>query len=258
MWWGNAMKTDAMNWTRLPQRITLTAALIWGIAISGIGPLAIHATAQQPQSQSQSAEAQENPLVIDNDSQLPDAFPRRSYMVHLTAHGGTAPLRWRIKKGTLPPGFKLDFGGMIHGEAERGGEFQFTVSVTDSGSPQQAVQKQFVIRVRSAFNLNWKSPAKVNGNRIEGSVEVSNITPDDIDLTFVVLAVAQDGRATAIGYQHFSLPAGTAEQDLPFGETLPRGAYVVHVDVVGEVAEKNLIYRERMQTPGPLHITVGP
>jgi hypothetical protein len=79
-----------------------------------------------------------------------------------------------------------------------------------------------------------------------------------MDLTFVVMAVAGNGRATAIGYQHFVLTRGTIGMELPFGETLPQGGYMVHVDAVGEVAAKNLIYRERMQTPGPLHVNVGP
>ena len=67
-----------------------------------------------------------------------------------------------------------------------------------------------------------------------------------------------NGRATAIGYQHFVLRRGTTAMELPFGETLPHGGYVVHVDAVGEVAPKNLIYRERLQTPGALQVTVGP
>jgi hypothetical protein len=74
----------------------------------------------------------------------------------------------------------------------------------------------------------------------------------------VVLAVADNGRATAIGYQHFLLRRGTIEKELPFGDTLPSGGYVVHVDAVGEVAPRNLIYRERLQTPAPLQITVAP
>jgi hypothetical protein len=77
-------------------------------------------------------------------------------------------------------------------------------------------------------------------------------------LTFIVLAVAENGRATAIGYQHFLLPHGTIEKELPFGDTLPHGGYVVHVDAVGEVEKRNLIYRERLQTSRPLQVTVGP
>jgi hypothetical protein len=152
---------------------------------------------------------------------------------------------------------KLEDDGLLHGQAERTGEFQFTVSVTD-GRTQPAVQKQFVLRVTSALTVAWKAPARVNGNRIEGSVEVSNTTPNDMDLTYIVLAVAENGRATAIGYQHFMLQHGTIAKELPFGETLPRGGYVVHVDAVGEVAPKKLIYRERLQTPSALQVTVGP
>lgn len=196
-------------------------------------------------------------LVIENDSELPPTYPHGKYELRFRAHGGVAALHWKVEKGALPPGMKLEDDGLLHGQAERTGEFQFTVSVTD-GRPQQAVQKEFVLRVTSALTVNWKIPARVNGNRIEGSVEVSNTTPNDMDLTYIVLAVAENGRATAIGYQHFMLRRGTVAKELPFGETLPPGGYVVHVDTVGEVAAQKLIYRERLQTPSALQVTVGP
>jgi hypothetical protein len=204
------------------------------------------------------ASQDEPELVIQNDSSLPDTYPHANYELRFRSHGGVPVLHWKLEKGAMPPGFKLEDDGLLHGQAERAGEFQFTVSVTDGGKPQQAVQKGFVLHVRSALSLNWRNPARVSGNRIDGSAVVSNTTPDDIDLTFVVLAVAGNGRATAIGYQHFLLRRGTIEKELPFGETLPSGGYVVHVDAVGEVAPKNLIYRERMETPGALQVTVGP
>jgi hypothetical protein len=200
----------------------------------------------------------ESDLIIENDSQLPETYPHASYEVRFRAHGGVPPLHWRVEKGTLPPGLKLEDDGRLHGSPERTGDFQFSISVTDSGQPQRSVQKSFVLRVHSAMVLNWKNPAHVNGNRIEGSAEISNTTPDDIDLTFIVLAVPENGRAVAIGYQHFLLRRGTVGQELPFGETLPGGGYVVHVDAVGEVPAKNIIYRERMQTPSMLQVVVGP
>ena len=52
--------------------------------------------------------------------------------------------------------------------------------------------------------------------------------------------------------------AVTVGQELPFAETLPRDGYVVHVDAVGEVPARNIIYRERMQTPSMLQVAVGP
>ena len=209
---------------------------------------------QQEQSQGQG----ESDLIIENDSQLPETYPHASYECRFRARGGAPPLHWRVEKSALPPGLKLEDDGLLHGSPDRTGEFQFTVSVMDSGQPQRSVQKLFVLRVHSALELTWKNPAQVNGNRIEGSAEILNTTADDIDLTFIVLAVPGNGRAVAIGYQHFVLRRGTVGQELPFGETLPRGGYVVHVDAVGEVPAKNIIYRERMQTPSMLQLPVGP
>lgn len=200
----------------------------------------------------------ESGLIIQNDATLPDTYPRANYEFRFRAHGGVPVLHWRVEKGSLPPGLKLEDDGLLHGQAQRAGEFEFTVSVKDGNQPPQAVQKAFLLRVRSAISLNWKTSAHVNGNRIEGSVEVTNTTPDDMDLTFIVLAVPSNGRATAIGYQHFVLRGGTIAKELPFGDTLPRGGYVVHVDAVGEVEAKNLIYRDRLQTPSALQVAVGP
>lgn len=237
--------------------LVILLACAAGIAACSLG--IARTEGQQPDAQGNAAAPREAPsLIIENDAELPETYPHASYEVRLRAHGGVPVLHWRLEKGALPPGVKLEEDGLLHGRPQRTGEFQFTVSVRDGGQPQQAVQKTFVLRVRSALILNWKAPAHVNGNRIEGSVQVSNTTPDDVDLTFIVLAVAENGRATAIGYQHFVMRRATIAQELPFGETLPRGGYVVHVDVVGEVAAKKLIYRERLQTPSALQVTGTP
>jgi hypothetical protein len=120
------------------------------------------------------------------------------------------------------------------------------------------VRKELVIKVREALKVVWNVQPHVNVSRIEGSVDVSNTTPDDIDLTFDVKAVAENGRATEIGYQHFALTKGTVSMTLPFGETLPHGAYLVRVDVTGEVAKRQAIYKTALQTPGPLQVVPGP
>jgi hypothetical protein len=198
----------------------------------------------------------DNSLVIKNDSALPATYPHSRYSFQFNTQGGGSVLHWRQQSGVLPPGLKLEDNGVLHGEPTRAGEYRFAISVTDNGRIR-AVQKEFVLRVVEALTLIWKALAHVNGSRIEGSVEVSNTTVDDIDLTFVVYAIAEDGRATAIGYQHLPLPHATTGMELPFGESLPSGAYIVHVDVVGEVASKNRIYRQPLQT-APLRVTVGP
>jgi hypothetical protein len=203
-------------------------------------------------------EEKDDGLVIE-PAELPGTYPQGTYFVNFHARGNYVPvLHWSLASGALPPGITLEDNGVLHGEAQRAGEFQFVVAVRDGGQPQQAVQKGFVIKVVEGIALAWKVPAHVTGNRIDGSVEVTNSTADDMDLTFDVKAVAEDGRATEIGYQHFPLKRGTIAMTLPFGETLPHGAYVVYVNVNGEVAKRNAIYKQQMQTAAALQVMVGP
>jgi hypothetical protein len=224
------------------------------------GTVAPDSTAQDksPGKNKEQGKARVNGLVIE-PTELPQTYPQGAYQVQFQGSGDYVPvLRWRVESGALPPGIKLEDNGLLHGAAERAGEFQFVVSVRDGDQPQQAVQRGFTIKVVEAITVAWKVPAHVTGNRIDGSVEVSNTTADDMDLTFEVKAVAENGRATEIGYQRFPLKRGTVGMLLPFGETLPHGAYEVYVDVNGEVAKRNAIYKQEMKTPVALQVVVGP
>lgn len=254
-----------MNWKRWSYRIAGPLLFATWLCLTCVGQIAPHdfdtfdlVEAQAASDGGGSAAQADSGLTIKTDTNLPDTHLGLPYLVQLEAVGGVARLHWRLETGALPPGIKLTEDGVLGGSAERGGEFQFRVSVRDSSGSPQVKRKDFVIHVHTALSLNWKSEAQVNGNRIEGSVKVSNGTPYGIDLTFIVMAVAANGRATAIGYQHFPLHKGAFEMELPFGDTLPPGAYVVHVDVVGEVASRHIIYREQLETPRPLQVTVGP
>src|SRR5215467_5926788 len=165
----------------------MVAILILTCSWSAAQQAAAQATATpQPSDQADSE------LVIQNDSPLPDAYPHANYEFLFHAHGGVPALHWRVEKGDLPPGMKLDDHGLLHGQPEHAGEFHFTIAVRDNS--QQAVQKDFLLRVLAALSLRWKQEARVDGNRIDGSAAVSNATPDDIDLTFIVLAVPPNGR----------------------------------------------------------------
>lgn len=213
---------------------------------------------QNPDSNKDANKDQNNGLTI-GPAELPTTYPRGRYQVWLQAQGNYVPvLHWSIEKGALPPGIVLDDNGLLHGEARRAGEFQFVVAVRDGGQPQQVIRREFVLKVMDAITVTWKVPAHVNANRIEGSVEVSNATVDDVDLTFDVKAVAENGRATEIGYQHFPLKRGTIGMALPFGDTLPSGTYMVYANVNGEVARRNAIYKQQLQMPAPLQVLVGP
>ena len=204
-----------------------------------------------PQSQSPSSIAVEN-------NPLPNAAPRHPYRFEFHARNGIPPFTWSLVKGEVPVGMKFGADGALTGSAIAAGVFHFTVKVADTSRPPQMATRDVELKVVPPLLLEWKDYAKVAGSRIDGKVKVSNGTDDDFDLTFVVLAVADNGRATAIGYQRFSLTHGTTSFEIPFGETLPNGTYVVHVDTVAEVPEKDQIYRARLQTKEPLQVTVGP
>jgi hypothetical protein len=192
-------------------------------------------------------------------TKLPTTYLQGPYHVQFHGKGNYVPtLHWSVVQGKLPPGITLHQDGLLNGEAQRTGEFDFVIALTDRSQPPQAVQRGFEIKVVDAITVAWKVPAHVNGNRIEGSVEVSNATLDDVDLTYDVKAIAENGRATEIGYQHFPLTKGTIGMTLPFGDTLPNGAYQVNVSVEGAIVKRNAFYRQQLQTPGPLHVAVGP
>jgi hypothetical protein len=227
--------------------------------LAGCGSLAVPQVAELMADDAREQDPSDNPSLTIIPESLQHTFLHVPYMVKFSGRGSYVPvLRWRVESGTLPPGITLDDDGTLHGQAQKAGEFQFVVSVRDGGKPQQAVQRGYIIKVQDAMTLDWKVPAHVAGNRIEGSVEVSNATAEEMDLTFDVKAVSENGRATEIGYQHFPLKGGTLAMELPFGETLPYGAYFVNVNLVGEVASRNTIYRQQMQTSKRLRVTVGP
>ncbi|HEY6185937.1 MAG TPA: Ig domain-containing protein [Terriglobales bacterium] len=185
------------------------------------------------------------------------AFLRVQYHEQLEAQGGTPPYTWKLNHADLPRGVSLDRSGILSGMTNEVGDFHFVVTVSDSGSPAHQRSQELTLRVLAPLAVQWGNQAKINGKRIEGSVKVSNQTGQDFDLTFVVLAVNDISRATAIGYQHFNLKHETIDFEIPFGENLPPGGYVLHADVVAEVPEINNIYRARLVTPR-LQVQQGP
>ena len=81
------------------------------------------------------APALAQPLVIGS-STLPSGTNGVSYSQALQASGGTPGYAWSITSGNLPTGLTLT-GGVISGTPTVSGTFNFTATVTDSGSPTQ-------------------------------------------------------------------------------------------------------------------------
>jgi hypothetical protein len=212
--------------------------------------LASVATAQQ-------GAATGEPLIVRTTS-LPKAYLRQQYEARLEARGGITPLRWEITEGAVPAGIVLGRDGILSGAPTETGEFKFTVTVTDGGRPAMQRNQQLVLTVVAPLMAQWGRYPKVTGRRLEGSITVSNQTEQDFDLTVIMMAVNETGRATAIGYQRVALKKGTTSLEIPFGENLPQGSYELNVDAVAEVAATNSIYRARLVPKERFQMLQGP
>jgi hypothetical protein len=177
----------------------------------------------------------------------------RPFHLQLEASGGVASYLWRVVDGSgpLPPGLQLDAkSGLISGVPTAAGGFAVRVAVTDSGDPPATDIRTFIIEVPDALTLDWKTAPHATKEGITGSVVVSNRTGYAVDLTVIIVAVNEVGKAFALAEQHFLLNAESDSPTIPFGAeaVLPFGKYTIHADAVGEVASENQIYRSRKQT----------
>jgi hypothetical protein len=200
---------------------------------------------------------QDSPASISVQSkELPPASLWEPYHFQLRASGRVEPYHWTLIAGALPRDVKLEERGDLAGISDESGQFEFTVLVSDNTRTIQQKHKM-TLNVEVPLTAEWGRRAAVNGRRIDGSVKVSNRTGRDFDLTVIVLAVNDIGRATAIGYQHFPLKRDTRDLDIPFGDTLSSGNYAVNVDVVGEEPVSNRIFRARLLS-GNKQVTQSP
>jgi len=197
------------------------------------------------------------PLAIVDES-LPPLDAGVELHIPLHARGGIPPYHWRLTSGDLPEGTSLMPDGFLTGRPVKPGAFSFTVTVEDSAQPANSINKEIRGQVAASLVLDWLRPPQVRADSVNGVAQVSNGSKDDFDLTVIIVAVNEMGRATALGYQRVTLKPGTVNLQVPFGSKLPRGNYVIHADAVAEIAAKNTILRRRLQTPVPLPVTQGP
>jgi hypothetical protein len=96
-------------------------------------------------------------LAIVNPPTLPSASLGVPYADTFQGAGGTSPYRWAITAGTLPVGLSLEPStGTLSGTPENSGEFEFTVSVTDSAS--LVASQLFNLTVATGLIIQTLSP----------------------------------------------------------------------------------------------------
>jgi len=198
------------------------------------------------------------PKLSITDETLPPLNVGIDVRFPLHATGGVPPYHWLLAAGELPPGIVLDPAGFLFGRPQKPGPYGFTLTVTDSARPANTINKEFNTRVKPALLLEWLRPPEVHDNRIDGVAQVSNGTEqDDFDLTVIIVAVNDVGRATALGYQHMTLKPGVTDFEIKFGSTMPPGTYIVHADAIAEILPKGIILRQHLQTAA-LSVVQGP
>lgn len=188
------------------------------------------------------------PLSIATAS-LPNGEAGIPYHIALQVHGGVNPYTWQLAQGNhLPPGLHLhQHSGLITGTPAEAGQYRFTLMLSDMNAPPGRVQREFTLVVVAGLTVDWQRPPKVSGAWIAGSVIVANHTDHPANLTVVIVAVNQIGRATALGYQHFKIEP-QAQQEIPFGATPGPGNYSVRADAVAHFTHGNTILRAHKQS----------
>ncbi len=187
--------------------------------------------------------------------QLPVGTVGQPYSVKLTALNRRGAFVWNVRTD-LPPGLHLNPGtGVLSGTPTKGGTFKVLITVLDR-STNDTAQREYTLDITGLLTVVWKQPPTLNLKTISGAVTVSNGSPDTFDLTLIVYAINQTGKAFALGYQHFNLRP-SQHQDIPFGLELPNGQYVVHVDAVGEIPSKDIIRRATLDTSQPMIVNVN-
>jgi hypothetical protein len=84
------------------------------------------------------------------------------------ASGGTAPYRWSLGGGNLPPGLRLDStSGVVSGTLASSGNFQCTIQVADSGGQTSSVPFSLAAGPALAFRGAGTLPAASVGKAYE-------------------------------------------------------------------------------------------
>jgi uncharacterized protein (TIGR03437 family) len=122
------------------------------------------------------------PLSIVSPGSLPAATVGVPYSQALTATGGTLPYGWSIAAGSLPPGVNLSTvgptqAGIVAGTPTAGGNYDFTVRVTDGAGA--SATRRMALSVGSAM-----APLTVNSVVHAASYAAGGIAPGEMVTVF--------------------------------------------------------------------------
>lgn len=169
-------------------------------------------------------------------SVLDSAIYKNYYSEQLSASSGILPYSWHVTNGSLPDGLNLNINsGLVSGQPTQSGNYEFTVTVSDAGTPSLSDESVFNIFV---FN---HTPA------ISSDDTVNTFT--NTQITYVASATDADGNT--ISYDFINYPSWLTKTNSTLFGTSPSIAvdtsfYVIATD--GELSDTlkvNLIVNEQ-------------
>ncbi|HTV64798.1 MAG TPA: Ig domain-containing protein [Bryocella sp.] len=143
-----------------------------------------------------------------------------SYSTSLSAAGGTPPYTWTLLNGNLPSGLNLSSAGLISGTPASGGNFLFTVQVTDSESPAQTAIAQLTIAISTititthslpagSVNVPYSASLTAAGGVAPYTWTLSGTLPAGLSLSSAGII---SGTPTGTGTANFSVQVADSEQ----------------------------------------------
>ena len=170
-------------------------------------------------------------IEITNSSPLPDGQGDAPYSLQLTQIGGVAPLTWTVVDGSLPGGLSLDANtGVISGTPLAGGNFNFTVAVTDDESLSCTKEFDLFINATVDFDieagfsilLGGQWSVSIGGNTVaNGSAPNDNIIYQNPVVPITGLPVGQNMVVTITNFGGTHGPTGEAISLSNFGSFQP-------------------------------------
>lgn len=114
------------------------------------------------------------PAITINPTSLPGGLVGVAYSQTLSGSGGTSPYSFSVTVGSLPPGLSLAVSGALTGTPTAGGNFAFTVRVTDANGCSALQGYTLPIGVVPAFSA---PPFELDyGNVLVGVGKLDSVT----------------------------------------------------------------------------------
>lgn len=128
-----------------------------------------------------------SPAPVIETSTIPGMLNGSDYNEQIVANGGVAPLVFTVSSGSLPPGLNLNTNGYVTGRTTSdGGTYNFTVTVTDQGSPPLTTSQAYTVVVTPAPSLSVATtslPAAARGTSYNFGLAANGGVPP---LTWVI------------------------------------------------------------------------